>query len=151
MNGILPVDEKRRIGQLDVLRGAAVCAILPINILVMGTLADLDGLRYPAPWSLDLGFWIALQLFLEGASRGVFTLLFGAGMLLMLRKAEAVPPNVGAVDAWARRCIALLVFGVVQFVVFMWPGEILWNYGVAGFALGTSRHRRPHRGRRWCR
>ena len=67
--------------------------------------------------------------------RGLFTMLFGAGMLLMLRRAEDAQPQVTPFDVWSRRCLALMALGIVQFVLFLWPGEILFTYGVSGLAL----------------
>jgi len=64
-------------------------------------------------------------LLLEGPMRGLFTVLFGAGMLMMLRRAEGPHGDVPPIDAWTRRCLALLLFGVVHFLLLMWPGEIL--------------------------
>ena len=47
-----------------------------------------------------------------------------------------------AFDVWTRRCLALLAFGIVHFLILMWPGEILWTYGIAGLALLAFRSAR---------
>lgn len=127
---------------LDVMRGVALIGILPINMLVMGTIAGTDGLVYPVRWDAELFAWLFQQLFLEGATRGLFTLLFGAGVVLMLRKAEAAG-GLSPFEVWTRRCLALLLLGVGQFALFLWPGEILWTYGIAGLALPAFRTARP--------
>ncbi len=75
--------------------------------------------------------------------RGLFTMLFGAGMLLMLRKAEGDAPQVQPFDVWARRCWALIILGIIQFTIFLWPGEILVNYGITGLFLLAARTARP--------
>lgn len=124
-----------RIANLDVLRGIAVCMILPVNILVMGTVGDREGLVYPSRWDLNRILWCIEQVLFEGPARGLFTLLFGAGMVLMLKRAEGKNPQIEPVDAWSRRCLILLGLGIIQFAVFMWPGEILWTYGISGLAL----------------
>lgn len=133
---------EKRYRLLDVMRGVALCGILPINMLVMGTISGTDGLVYPVSWNSELIAWCFQQLFLEGATRGLFTLLFGAGVLLMLRKGEAVG-DLSPFEVWTRRCLALLLLGVVQFALFLWPGEILWTYGIAGLALPAFRSSRP--------
>ncbi|HEY3813137.1 MAG TPA: DUF418 domain-containing protein [Caulobacteraceae bacterium] len=138
-----PTGAGERIANLDLLRGIAICAILPVNILVMGTVGDREGLTYPSHWDLNRILWCLEQILLEGPSRGLFTLLFGAGMALMLRRTEGDNPQVTPVDVWSRRCLALLALGVVQFAVFMWPGEILWTYGIAGLLLLAFRISRP--------
>jgi len=66
--------------------------------------------------------------------RGLFTILFGAGMLMMLRRAEDPYGDVPPIDVWSRRCLALLLFGVVHFLLLMWPGEILWTYATVALA-----------------
>ena len=140
---IAPVAPSQRIELLDVLRGVAVCGILAVNIVVMGTVGATQGRTFPAAWNGDWIAWGLNRLLLEGPMRGLFTLLFGAGMLMMLRSAEGDSPRVIAFDVWTRRCLALLAFGIVHFLILMWPGEILWTYGVAGLALLAFRSARP--------
>lgn len=130
-----PVSASERINVLDVLRGIAVCGILPVNIFVMGLVGGTQGRTFPASFNADWLAWGAQKLLFEGPMRGLFTVLFGAGMVLMLRKAEGADAQVTPIDVWARRCLVLLLFGVGQFAFLMWPGEILWTYGVAGLAL----------------
>jgi len=138
-----PIGKGERIELLDILRGIAVCGILPVNIIVMGTVGSTKGLTYPARWDGDWIAWGLQRVLLEGPMRGLFTMLFGVGMLLMLRRAEGERPDVVAFDIWTRRCLALLLFGIVQFAVFFWPGEILWTYGIAGLMLLAFRSARP--------
>ncbi len=138
-----PIGKNERIGLLDILRGIAVCGILPVNIIVMGTVGSTRGLIYPARWDGDWIAWALQRLLLEGPMRGLFTMLFGVGMLLMLRRAEGDRADVVSFDIWTRRCLALLLFGIVQFAVFFWPGEILWTYGIAGLMLLAFRSARP--------
>ena len=122
-----------RIEVLDVMRGIAVCGILAVNILVMGTVGSTQGRTFPASWDVDWIAWVGQRLLLEGPMRGLFTILFGAGMVMMLRRAEGADGQALPIDVWTRRCLALLLLGVVHFLVLMWPGEILWTYGIAGF------------------
>lgn len=125
----------QRIEVLDVMRGIAVCGILAVNIFVMGTIGSTQGRTFPAEWNADWVAWVTQRLLLEGPMRGLFMILFGAGMLLMLKNAEGPRGLAVPIDAWARRCLALLLFGTIQFLLLMWPGEILWTLGVAGLAL----------------
>jgi uncharacterized protein len=129
-----PIGQAERIGALDVLRGVAVCGILLMNIPAMGLSWDWSRPPLPAKPNAD---WIALtiqNIGFEGSMRGLFTLLFGAGMMVMLRRADddATSPPV---QAYLTRCFGLMLLGVANFALFLWPGEILFNYGVCGLAL----------------
>lgn len=130
-----PTVAANRIDELDILRGIAVCGILPVNIFVMGLAGNTQGRTFPAAWNADWIAWGLQKLLFEGPMRGLFTVLFGAGMVLMLRKAEGPDAQVTPLDVWTRRCLVLLLFGVAHFMLLMWPGEILWTYGIAGLAL----------------
>jgi uncharacterized protein len=129
-----PIETKARIGAMDVLRGVAVCGILLMNIPDMGLAWEDPFPTRPPHWNAD---WIAFTIQnvgFAGSMRGLFTLLFGAGMMVMLRKAQD-DPTAPSSQAFFTRCFALMLLGVAQFAIFMWPGEILFNYGVAGLVL----------------
>lgn len=129
-----PIKSGERIGSLDVLRGVAVCGILLMNIPIMGMIGLVGRPHYPVGVDID---WIAYSiqgLAFEGSMRGLFTLLFGAGMLIMLRHQEA-EAGARAAQAYFTRCFALMLLGVANFALFLWPGEILTNYGIVGLLL----------------
>lgn len=137
-----PVAADARIDSLDVLRGVAICGILLMNIPYMGLVAERARPLFPAVPNLD---WIAFsiqRLAFDGSMRGLFTLLFGASMLLMLRQTERTG-SAAAMDVFLRRCIALIFLGLMQAFVFMWPGEILALYGLAGLFLIAFRQAKP--------
>ncbi|WCT72502.1 DUF418 domain-containing protein [Sphingomonas naphthae] len=141
-NRAAPIAPAERIDTLDVLRGVAICGILLMNIPWMGLSWNLGHPPFPAVPDRD---WIAYSvqsLLFEGTMRGLFTLLFGAGMLLMLRRVE-VDGLAAPVEAWVRRCCALLLLAIVQFGLLLWPGEILFNYGITGLFLLPFRRIRP--------
>jgi uncharacterized protein len=138
-----PVRLEERIDTLDLLRGVAICGILLMNIPAMGMIGESGRPAFPARWNPDWVLWSVQTVLFEGTMRGLFTMLFGAGMLLMLRRAEGIDPQVTPFDVWTRRCLALMALGVVQWAVFMWPGEILWLYGASGLFLLAFRNARP--------
>lgn len=125
----------QRIDALDVLRGAAVCGILLMNIFGMGGVSVYPLTTFPARWNAEWISWGLQTVFVQGAMRGLFTMLFGAGMLLMLRRAEGEDGRATPIDVWARRALVLMALGTLQWSVLLWPGEILWNYGVSGLLL----------------
>lgn len=125
------------------LRGIAICGILLINIHGMGDITDYPLRGFPADWSGEWISWGVQTIVVQGAMRGLFTMLFGGSMLIMLRRAEGDGASTRPLDIWARRCIALMGFGVAQWLLFLWPGEILWNYGISGLFLLAFRSARP--------
>ncbi|MGB2331102.1 MAG: hypothetical protein ACPH3H_10380, partial [Pseudomonadales bacterium] len=82
-----PVNESDRIESLDVLRGFSLLGILLLNIMGFGFIAA----AYTTPGLIvtstaDLVTWAGVELFAEGAMRALFSILFGAGVLLFLGK-----------------------------------------------------------------
>lgn len=120
---------------LDALRGFAVCGILLMNITVMG--ASLYAPLPPAPPTLADPQWQALliqELFIEGRMRGLFTLLFGASVLLLIRNYEhAARPSPA--DLHYRRAFGLMALGLINAHVFLWYSDILFLYGWAALLL----------------
>lgn len=138
-----PIEKGNRIQGLDVLRGVAVLGILLMNIPLMGLLGDLYMPSFPAGANADWIAYTAQDVLFAGSMRGLFTLLFGAGMLIMLRRADDPQDGGNSFQAYLTRCFALILLGVANFAVFLWPGEILFNYGVVGLALLLFRKAKP--------
>jgi uncharacterized protein len=66
--------------------------ILAANIVAFGQ--PIDAYMYPAAFKVDAGdpggwMWIVQFILIDGKMRGLFTLLFGAGMYLFMEKAWA--------------------------------------------------------------
>lgn len=128
------VEESSRIASLDVLRGVAVLGILLMNIPLMGLSWSLPVPPIPSTATPD---WIAFLLqdvLAAGTMRGLFTLLFGAGAIIMLTRASPEATSQ-ARTAYFTRCMMLMLLGFCQFAVFLWPGEILFCYGLVGLVL----------------
>ncbi len=128
-----PASPAERIASLDLIRGVAVLGILAANIIAFGMPwtayswpdAFLTGHDETSDW-----LWVAQFVLVDGKMRGLFSLLFGAGMALFMERAWARGSGLGL---QARRLAILLVFGLVHFY-FIWRGDILVLYAVAGFA-----------------
>ncbi len=138
-----PGSAPERIDALDVLRGVAVCGILLMNIWGMGGAREYPLTTFPARPNAEWVTWGVQTVFVQGAMRGLFTLLFGASMLLMLRAADGEAGRSAPIDVWARRALVLMALGTLQWAVLLWPGEILWNYGVSGLFLLAFRTAKP--------
>ena len=117
---------------LDFTRGIAVLGILAANIVAFGQ--PFNAYMWPAQFQTGHGpvsdwMWVVQFVLIDGKMRGLFTLLFGAGLVLFMDKAWAK----GA-TRWlqARRLFWLLIFGLIHFYL-IWRGDILILYAVAGF------------------
>ena len=79
-----PTQRSGRINSLDVIRGIALLGILLMNINGMGLpFAYSDPTIAGGSEGLNLQVWIANNMFFEGTMRGLFTMLFGAGAILL--------------------------------------------------------------------
>lgn len=132
-----------RITTLDVIRGAAVMGILVANLPAFA----LPEAAYfsPAAWGGSTGpnqwVWLATFVLVEGKMRGLFTLLFGASMLLVIDRAETKGQNAAAVHY--RRMAVLLLIGCLHLYLFWW-GDILSHYALVG-SIAFLFHRLPAR------
>ena len=120
-----------RFHTLDLLRGVAVLGILAMNIVsfAMPTAAAENPLAYGMSGSVDLWSWLISFVLIDGKMRGLFSLLFGAGILLVVQQAEARGESDGAIHY--RRMAWLLGFGLAHFYL-IWSGDILVSYALCG-------------------
>lgn len=137
--GILPTNETERFEALDLLRGFALCGILLANIVAMGQPWSRAYPAFPAQLTNpDWAAWTLQALFVEGSMRALFTLLFGAGVVLLTAwGARADRP--GTADVHFRRAMLLMALGIGNAVMLLWPGDILYIYGVAAVFLFVFR------------
>ena len=139
-----PTGRTDRIEMLDVTRGIAVLGILLINIVGFGLPDAYDD---PTNWGghtgANLFIWRITSLFFEGTMRGLFTLLFGAGALLFLRRHAARDSGLRPADLYFRRTSLLIVFGLINGYLLLWDGDILFYYGVVGLFLFVFRKLSP--------
>src|SRR5687767_11103114 len=129
-----PVARDERIVTLDFVRGIAVLGILFPNVVAHGYpfLAYYwpDGLTGGST-ALDRWVWLFQFVLIDGKLRGLFTLLFGAGIYLFMERAW----TRGATRRLqARRLFWLALFGLAHFYL-IWFGDILFLYAVSGFAV----------------
>jgi uncharacterized protein len=128
-----PVDTGERIVTLDFIRGIAVLGILFPNIVAYGdpTMAYFWPKALPGGAEpFDIWVWLGQLVLVDGKFRGLFTLLFGAGMFLFI---ERVWARGGTRWLQARRLFWLMLFGLAHFFL-LWTGDILFMYAIAGFA-----------------
>jgi uncharacterized protein len=124
-----PADPAQRLLSIDALRGFALCGILLINIVDMGGPIAMDRpMAEPSLASPDWQLWGFSQLFITGTMRGLFSMLFGVGLLLFLGDDDSADrPRL-----YMRRLILLFLFGIIDSTFLLWPGDILLIYALAG-------------------
>ncbi len=130
-----PVTASERISAVDVLRGIALLGILLVNITSFALPYEgKRGLLLGSPHDTDTVVWFVVAVLFEGKMRALFSMLFGAGVILLTERFER-RGDVGRVaDIYYRRTLWLLAFGLVH-AYFFWEGDILTAYGIAGLFL----------------
>jgi uncharacterized protein len=137
-------DQPDRIRTLDLIRGVAVLGILTVNIAgFAGTDASPLSPHLPNPGtSADEAVFAANLVLFEGKMRALFTLLFGASMLLFIDRAEALGRDGQTLQI--RRLGLLALFGYLHYAL-LWWGDILFIYAALGFLALAFREMEPGR------
>lgn len=131
-----------RIRRLDLIRGIAVLGILAINITSFAapdSAAFSPNLPRPGAWADNLAYAFNLVWF-EGKMRALFSILFGAGLLLFIKRKEAGGADGAALQL--RRLLWLALFGLLHFAL-LWDGDILFLYACIGIAALPMRRAPP--------
>ena len=120
-----------RILSLDIIRGIAVMGIFSVNVVGMAMIEF--AYFYPPAFGFehvyDRVVWAANMLVVDGRFRSLFSILFGASMVLVIERAVAAGKSGWKVHY--PRMIVLLAFGLAHFYFFWW-GDILANYALVG-------------------
>jgi uncharacterized protein len=116
---------------LDIIRGTAVMGILLANIpgFALPEPAYFSPLAYGGHGPAEVTAWLLNFVFVEGKMRGLFSVLFGASMLLVIERAEAAGESTAKVHFARMAVLFLLGLGHMYFV---WWGDILAHYALAG-------------------
>jgi len=140
-----PVAPSDRILIIDALRGFAILGILLMNIPGFG----LPG---PAGWdptvlneygTINFRVWHFIEWFPEGTQRAIFSMLFGAGIILFISPKEKKLAGTAPVDYFLRRQLWLMVFGLFDAYVLLWWGDILFDYACYGMIMVAFRKLSP--------
>lgn len=132
-----PVQKSERISTIDTIRGVALFGILLMNIPGFGfhTLSFYNLIKVAPHNTVDFYTFEVIEVFFEGTMRGLFSMLFGAGMLLFLmnKKESGIGPTT--TELYYRRLLLLVGFGLINAFVLLWRGDILFFYGLGGMLL----------------
>jgi uncharacterized protein len=134
MADIATAPTKERLESLDFIRGCALFGILIMNIVGMGMAPAYDN---PTVMGGDTGInlwtWFVVNVTFEGTQRGLFSILFGAGVILFTSRQDST-------DAYFRRNLWLIAFGLFNAWVLLWGGDILYFYGLTALFLFSFRN-----------
>ena len=128
-----PVREPARIISLDLIRGVAVLGILLMNA-VSFKLGHGPYFNLSAGGSetrLDWAVGIFGEVFIDQKFMGLFSLLFGAGMILFIDRASRRGSRAVVLNLW--RNALLLLIGVLHFL--LRDGDVLMVYAVSSVFL----------------
>ena len=138
--GPSPTPPSDRLVSLDVLRGFALLGILLINIWVFAmpfavlqnptVYGDFTGLNYFA--------WLGAHVFAQEKFITLFTLLFGAGIVLFTRS----KPDSRVLALHYRRTAILLGIGLAH-AYLLWYGDILVQYALCALFVVSVRDWEP--------
>ncbi len=128
-----PVREAGRITSLDLVRGVAVLGILAMNA-VSFRFGSAPYFNLSAGGSVGWVDWVVGvggEVLVDQKFMGMFSLLFGAGMVLFMDRAAARGGRAAALNLW--RNALLLVVGAVHMAA--WDGDVLVAYALASVVL----------------
>ena len=130
--------ESERIVSLDLIRGVAVLGILLMNAVSFrfGTAPYLNLSAGGSETWLDWTVGVAGEVFVDQKFMGLFSLLFGAGMILFIDRASARGRRAVWLNLW--RNALLLLIGIAHTLV--WAGDVLVAYAVASVVLVALRN-----------
>jgi uncharacterized protein len=140
-NAIGPVAQSDRILIIDALRGFAILGILLMNIPGFGLPgpAGFDPSVANELGTVNFSVWHFVEWFPEGTQRAIFSMLFGAGIILFISPKEKKLEGTGPVDYFLRRQLWLMVFGLFDAYVLLWWGDILFDYACYGMIMVVFR------------
>jgi len=148
-----PVTRAERISSMDVLRGFSLMGILVMNItdFAFGSanysfpLSTVKPVFHGPHWQINTAAWFLRWILAEGKMRALFSMLFGAGVILLTERGLARGAGIRVADIYSRRNLWLVVFGMLHGYL-IWSGDILFYYGLAAllflFPFRTVRPRR---------
>ena len=128
-----PVAESARITSLDLIRGVSVLAILLMNAVSFRyELAPYLNLSAGGSetW-LDWAIGIFGEIFVDQKFMALFSLLFGAGILLFIERAQQREGQPLLLNLW--RNVLLLGIGILHSL--LWSGDVLVAYAISAVFL----------------
>jgi uncharacterized protein len=133
MQSLAPVQTNEREIFMDVLRGFAILGIFIAN-LGSGFSFYNENAHATGPLlvpDLDHKMSFLHHMFIEGKFYSIFSLLFGWGIALQFKRADA--KGINALPTVRRRLLFMLLLGAIHLLI--WPGDIVFFYALLAFIL----------------
>ena len=124
---------RERITNLDFIRGFALLGILVMNVIAFGLplTATTNPSTYGIENILDWSVLVISSVFFEYKMMGLFSMLFGVGIMIFLDNARKKTSKPKTLAIW--RNFLLLCFGLLHYSI--WIGDVLAPYAVCAFLL----------------
>jgi uncharacterized protein len=141
-DSFLSTPPSQRIISLDVLRGIAVLGILIMNIesFSMIMAAYINPTAYGDLTGINKVVWVFNHLIAQAKFMSIFSILFGAGILLFTERMAYKGLKPGAMHY--RRNFWLLLLGLSH-AYLIWYGDILVTYSLCAFLVYLFRKLKP--------
>ena len=133
-SSLSPTKLNERIQSLDIIRGIAILGILIMNIQSF----SMPGSAYSNPMAFgDLNginkwVWIVSHVFADMKFMNIFSILFGAGIILVTSKSEIKTGKSASLHY--KRTFWLLILGLFH-AHLIWYGDILVTYALCALIL----------------
>lgn len=141
----VPVAQSERIVTLDIIRGIAVLGILLMNIPMFSTPFPIavDPFLLNEQGTINYYIWYAVVWIFDGTQRALFSILFGAGIILFVSRQEKKFNGLTPADYFFRRQLWLILFSLIDVYILLWNGDILLDYACFGMMLFVFRNLSP--------
>jgi uncharacterized protein len=128
-----PLGPTQRIDAIDALRGLALFGVLIVNLVTEFRVSIFQqfSIQTPTQGSLDRVLETVLMIAFSEKALCLFSLLFGVGLAIQF---ERLAQNARRLVLLLRRLAVLLGIGLVH-LFFIWDGDILVEYALAGFVV----------------
>ncbi|MBB1283430.1 DUF418 domain-containing protein [Flavisolibacter sp. BT320] len=124
-----------RISSLDVLRGLAILGAILVTIWTFGGFSEQQqNAALLQKKGSQHTVYTLMQFLFDGKMLALISLVFGASMVIFLSK----EPELGrqpAGDIFIKRQLWLILFGIVNAVLFLYPMDFLFHLGIVGLLL----------------